>query len=479
MKINVSIYSKKAKSADDTRRLVRVFNPCHAVFDHQQVVCLGEDEYVGGGDVGSVLKVKLYVVDTGHVERGGRLPYTALCGEGEYVHVTAGGVRPLKNGLYLSEEQTRHVVGPSRVSVKRQRSALDGVNNVTPHLGGVGGVEREVEAVHVSNGVASAAGSPFSGAYKPRKAVGGVVEVKLDLLRAGSGAGDGVALSLSGGDEVLVLDGGECLALFNVKVHVRDKELGVHVRGHKGGSGGGVEGRGGGVEAVEGHRGDIGGLVLVHNGATLGQSTESHLDLDLVVRKSDQGHRKTLLHEVLVEPERQRHVKSAGLAGELDHVGFDIVRVRELTDLFTKAGTRALGHFLPEEHPLRVTSVYLGTTDLDLDFRDDGETDGVHPVSGGVSEGNSHTRSVNYTSKRGSDSRELNLEHDVVHKVTVTANSGRNLLSESYGSGAEVVLFEVLSERRVTLVHRLEQSHVRVTVKVNILSSDSSNLDSI
>ena len=330
----------------------------------------------------------------------------------------------------------------------------------------------------MSNGVTSAAVDPVGGSDEPGKTVRGVVEEKLDLLRGGSGAGDGVLLSLGGGDEVLVLDGGECLAFFDVKVHVRDKKSGVHVRGHKGGSGGGADGRGVGVEAVEVSVEESTGVgVLVKYTATFGQRAESYLDLDLVVRKSDQGDRKTLLHEVLVEPERKRHVKSAGLAGEFNHVFFDVGSVRELTDLFTKAGTRALGHFLPEEHPLRVKSVYFGTSDLDLDFRDDGVTDSVHPVHERVGGENSVTGSVSHTSGRGLDGGKFYLKHDVVHKVTVTSHGRRHLLSESYGSGAEVVLFEVLSERSVTLVHSLEQSHVGITVKMNVLSSDSGNLD--
>ena len=330
----------------------------------------------------------------------------------------------------------------------------------------------------MSNGVTSAAVDPVGGSDEPGKTVRGVVEEELDLLRGGSGAGDGVLLSLGGGDEVLVLDGGECLAFFDVKVHVRDKKSGVHVRGHKGGSGGGADGSRRGVEAVEVSVEESTGVgVLVKHTATFGKGTESHLDLDFVVRKSDQGDRKTLFHEVLVEPERKRHVKSAGLAGEFNHVFFDVGSVRELTDLFTKAGTRALGHFLPEEHPFRVKSVYFGTSDLDLDFRDDGVTDSVHPVHERIRGENGVTGSVNHTGSRGLDGGKFYLEHDVVHKVTVTAYSGRNLLSESDGSGTEVILFEVFSERSVTLVHSLEQSHVGITVKVYILASHCCDLN--
>ena len=138
--------------------LIRIFNSCHPVFDNQQVVCLGEDEYIGCGDVGVVLKLEQDVVDSRHIQGRGRLPYTSLCGEGEYVHVSGRDIGPLHDGLGLSEEHTGHVVRESTVTIQTQTCAFYGVSYVTPHrLGVIIGVQGEVEAVHVSNGIASAA----------------------------------------------------------------------------------------------------------------------------------------------------------------------------------------------------------------------------------------------------------------------------------------------------------------------------------
>lgn len=326
----------------------------------------------------------------------------------------------------------------------------------------------------MSYGESSSAGHVVGGTDHPCEAVAGVVEEELDLVGSGSCAGDGVHLALSGGDEVLVFNGGESLAFFNIKVDVRDKELGVHVRRNKGRSGGGVNGD---LAFSKGPEVTVRGIgVLVDNGAALCKGTESHLDLDLVVGQGDEGDRKTVFHEVLVEPERQRHVKLAGLACELDHVLLNVSRVSELTDLLTKAGTRALGHLFPEKHPLGVKSVHFSTTDLDLNLLEHGETDSVDPVAGFVCGVNSVSRSVKHGG-RCLDGGERHFKKNVRHKVTVTAHVGRHLLPKTNSPGAEVVLFEIFSKASVTLVHSLEQSHVGVSIEVTVLLPDRCDLN--
>ena len=415
------------------------------------------------------------MVDAAHVKSGGRVPHTTQGGEGEHVSVTRGGVRPLKRGLYLAEEQTGEVVGETAVAVKGEAGRGYWVSHVTPHAdGSVFHLEGEVETVLVSDGVTAAAVGEVGRAHHPHKSVGRVVEEKLDLVGLGVGAGDGVHLPLDGGDEVLVLHRGECLALLLVEVHVRDKETGVHVGGGQSRSGSGVHGELVGGEGVVVTEGGVGGTV--HHATALGHGAESHLDLDLVVGQGDKGDRKTVLHEVLVEPERHLHVKLTLLAGELDHVLLHVSGESELTDLLTEASAGALGEFLPEEHPLSVKGVDLGTSDLDLNLRHDSVSDGVHPVSGLVGGGDGVTRSVGHGGG-GLDGGESHLEEHVAHEVTVTAHIGRHALAEANGSGAEVVLFEVLGEVGVTLVLALEKSHFGVSVDVVVLATLGGNLD--
>ena len=414
------------------------------------------------------------VVDARHVKGRSWLPCSSAGGEGEHVHEPGRGVGPLADGLDLTEEESGKSIGPPGVTVEAQRCGLHWVDGVSPEGHVRVGLEGEVEGVLVSDGVTTTAGGVVGRPDHPCEAVGGVVEVDLDLVGCGTGGGDGVNLTLGGGDQVLVFNGGECLTLIDVKVHVRDKETGVHVGGGKGGSGGGVHGDlslGLGVEvSVDG----VG--VLVDNDAAVGESAESYLNLNLVVGKGDKGDDKPVLHEVLVEPSGDGHEESAVSGGELNHVLLDVSRVSELTDLLAKAGAGALGEFLPEEHPLGVEGVYFGSSDLDLDLGDHGESDGVNPVGGLV--GVSHGVTGSVKDGGGSlDGGEGNLEHDVAHEVTVTADVGRHLLAETDGSGAEVVLLVVLSERGVTVVLGLKQSHVSVGIDVRVLTSDSSDLD--
>jgi len=100
--------------------LVGISQPPHSLLDHKEVVGFSEDEHVRGGDVGVVLKLELYVVDSGHVKGGCWLPCSSAGGEGEDVHESTGRVRPLADGLYFTEEESGKVVGPPGVTVEAQ-----------------------------------------------------------------------------------------------------------------------------------------------------------------------------------------------------------------------------------------------------------------------------------------------------------------------------------------------------------------------
>ena len=351
------------------------------------------------------------------------------------------------------------------MSVKGERGRLGGIGYITERKlsgGGVSGCEREVEHVLGTNGVTALAGEVSGRTDHPCKTVGGVVEEDLDLVRGGVVTGDVVLLALYGGDEVFVFNRRESVTFFSVKVDVRNKKAGFKVGAYKGGSGVAVK-NGNGVS--RGKERSCGGKkssgVFEYGYGEFSDGTESYAYTDFVVRKSDERDRKTVFHEVLVEPELKRYVKATVLAGEFDHVIFYGGRVRELTDLFTKTGTGALGHFLPEVHPFGVQGVDFSSSDFDLDFRDKSETNGVYPVST-VSFGYSVTGCVKHTSSGesysayGFDLGKLNFKHKVGNKVTVTADRGRYFLPESNRSRAEVIVFKIFSERSITTVLGLE-----------------------
>jgi len=86
--------------------LVGVTYTTHAVLHDEEVVRFGEDDDVRDGHGSTVLKLKLYVVDTAHVKGAGWLPCATAGGEVEHVHVTVGSVGPLHDGHGLTEEQT-------------------------------------------------------------------------------------------------------------------------------------------------------------------------------------------------------------------------------------------------------------------------------------------------------------------------------------------------------------------------------------
>ena len=101
-----------------TEVLVGISNSTHSLLHNKEVVALGEDEDIGYGHGGTVLKFELYVVDTAHVEGGSWLPCSSLGAEVEHVHVSRRSVGPLHHGLCLTEEQSGKIGGPAAVAVQ-------------------------------------------------------------------------------------------------------------------------------------------------------------------------------------------------------------------------------------------------------------------------------------------------------------------------------------------------------------------------
>ena len=92
----------------------------------------------------------------------------------------------------------------------------------------------------------------------------------------------------------------ECVTLFGVKVDVRNKKAGFKVGRYKRRRGGAVYGYKSGGKVVYAYTVEVSGVS--YNGALV-DGTEGYAYTDFVVRKSDKRDRKTVFHEVLVEPE--------------------------------------------------------------------------------------------------------------------------------------------------------------------------------
>ncbi len=293
----------------------------------------------------------------------------------------------------------------------------------------------------------------------PDELLHGVVEVELELVGRG---GDRLTTSeLENINEVLVGHLGELTTLISIEVDV------VNVEG----------------SSYEASLGDTiadrvgvtsrGGLIP----AEVVEGVELEVDTHLVVLEGDKGESKT---RVAAEPELERDVegvhrgaatnslREVGLAGEavivarrttlVDEVG----QLRDVTHHLgvTSLLTRLLGELIPDVEPVTIVLVDTLTTDFKLNVRDEVVADPVEPAELG-------TRAV---LGENSDLGESGLEVDTVDQVTVTLDSTGYLLAE-VGSTVERVLDRLHSEVGVTTVCRLEESNLRVTSEVNILST--------
>ncbi len=292
----------------------------------------------------------------------------------------------------------------------------------------------------------------------PDELLNGVVEVELELVGRG---GDRLATSeLENIDEVLVGDLGELTTLISIEVDV----INVERSSDEASLGNTVADRVGVTR---------GGLIP----AEVVEGVELEVDTDFVVLESDEGEGKT---RVAAEPELEGDVegvhggaaadslREVGLAGEAVIVARRTTLVDEVGELrdvtnhlgITSLLTRLLGELVPDVEPVTIVLIDTLTTDFELNVRDEVVADPVEPAELG-------TRAV---LGENSDLGESSLEVDAVDQVTVTLDGTGDLLTE-VGGTVERVLNGLHSEVGVTTVCRLEESNLRVTSEVNILST--------
>jgi len=185
----------------------------------------------GGGDV---FDIKLYMLNSGEVECGCRVPCTTGDGKDVYVYVCGRDVFEFKLGLNNTEVSGIHVLGPSFVGVKTKSGVGDRVSDITVKEStcSISSLGRPIEPILVPNRVPpSSSGSvPRDGTDDPENQVGRMVEVQLDGILSSTLGSDGLDLALSGGDNVLVISFSESIPLIVVQVDVSDKKFSSKIR---------------------------------------------------------------------------------------------------------------------------------------------------------------------------------------------------------------------------------------------------------
>jgi hypothetical protein len=181
--------------------------------------------------------------------------------------------------------------------------------------------------------------------------------------------------------------------------------------------------------------------------------------------KSDQGKSKS---RVAAEPELKRDEQSSLLSGKRGIITG--VRKRELVsvggtsanigtgnhDLVTFPVTLGLGELVPDVEPVAVVLVDSLTTDFNLYGLDELVS---NPISVGVC----------------GQSGERNLNVNTVDEVTVSGDGTGYLLVETSGT-VEGLVDGLHREVRVSAIHNLEESDLRVTGKVDVLSAIGNEL---
>jgi hypothetical protein len=236
---------------------------------------------------------------------------------------------------------------------------------------------------------------------------------------------------------------------------------------------------GGGVSAVKG--GD--------SPQALVNRSDVKVNLDLVVLESNKGKGKS---GVGTEPELERNVKgglresiSGGthLSGgkgvtrsiDLSERGIgDEGKLGGVTNHLEVTSLLLRGHskLVPDVHPVTILAVDSLTSDLDLNLSDELFSGEVQPTSINTS---SRTLRVGTDTHKLVNLGESNLEIGSVSKITISADCACNVSSE-IGLTIESLLDGFNSKVSVSAISHLPEGNLRVTSKVDILSSVSYKL---
>ena len=394
----------------------------HTGLDAEDVV-VGREHVHGGRVVGSTHgDSDLRVVDAGEVAGAGGLVLLGLEREGVRVHTRVGRAGVVVEGLHLVEVLALLLL-EAVLTVEDELEGGEGTDSLLGELRGGTGVANVEEGSAVEGGGDNAVGldagdvrveddvSVGGGSGEVPKGVGrgGVGEAPHELLD-GVVVGEADLLGLTGGDGV----GTGVLDLLDEVLMTLLGEAATLL---------GVE-----VDVVSPH--------LEHVGVAVGGEVggEIDVDADLVVLEGNEGEVET---GVAVEEEEEGKVDSLAVDGS-GH----LTASRLLGLIEVKLGVEA--------PPLLVVLVDALTTDGKLDV-----------VDGALGDPASKLRGVDIG---------LELDVHVTDKITVAGNGDGDATGVS-GSTVDGLLDVLHREVSVALVFRLEEGHLRVTGKVNILGT--------
>ena len=454
-------------------QLITVGKSAHAAHDTKHVVVRGIHTHRGrGGRANSVVRdshQESGVINTRQVARAAGLVLLGL--ESKRVHVDTRGrhVGVVLEGLHLVEIASLATLEPV-VAVQLQKGVHGGVlagktlhasqrvprlqDGAVPPIGVVEGLLALPGVDHVV-----IARHERITLDNPDEFLARVVKVQLQLV--GGGRDRLTTRELQGLDEVLVGHLGELATLIRVKVDV------VHVEG-------------GSDQASSGHAvtdgvgvGQSGGLVP----AEVPQVVELKVDTHLVVLEGDQRQSKT---RVSIKPELERNVQSVlrgaakslrggiGLTARASIVAVLTAlhqQVHEFRHVANHLGiasllSRLLGEFIPDLEP--VTIVFVDTLTANLEFHTLHQVV-THPVQ---------PAELGARAIRGQKShlRQSGLKVDAVDQITITLDRASHLAAKARRT-VERVLNGLHGKVRVSAVHHLEKSDLRVTRQIHILST--------
>ena len=398
-----------------------------------------------------------------------------LGGDGERVNVDArrGDVREVLVRLNKVEVITRALL-EAVVAVEFDESRHHGVNTggtlnkrvrVTRVKDGgvpeIGVVEWLLTVVLVDNGIVAA--YEIIALDNPRKELNGVVEVHADLV--GSSRDALVASELELFDEILVRGRGEALALLGIEVNVIHEE-------------------GGSLETLVL---DVGVDRRVGRPAHVFHASEINENLDLVILEGNEREGET---GVAAVEELERDVKRVSRGALADSGGRNRLRgaisradiltaltgggeeVHKLGHITHHTGVTALlangeRKLVPDVHPIAILLIDLLPTNLELDLLDKVVAGPVEPAErGGGIRGSG--RDVNLG--------ESGLNVSLPDKITVAGNLASDVLAVERGSSVERLLNRFNREVCVAAIHHLEESNLRVSREIHILSTISYEL---